>query len=264
MIDSHVHLDSSDFDADRTEVLDRSRAAGVTEWIVPATTVASARALRTAAWKTAHVHVAAGIHPQEIRSSTPADLDELERLLESAPDIVAVGETGIDYHYEPELRDRQLESFDRHLHLAARFDLPVIVHARDGNGLSAYADILDRARNSKARGVLHSFTGDAAVAARAVDLGWHIGLGGIMTFKKSDALREVVQHLPLDRIVLETDAPYLAPVPNRGKRNEPAWLLETLKIMAGFLGKSAGDLALLITSTTRSLFPLTRTERSRI
>ncbi|MEK8023505.1 MAG: TatD family hydrolase [Candidatus Hydrogenedentota bacterium] len=259
LLDTHVHLDHVDFDPDRADVLKRSRESGVTEWIVPATTVGSARALLACGWKVPEIHVAAGIHPHEVRTSETGDLDDLEMLLSSSSGIVAVGETGLDYHYDADLREKQLTFLERHLDLAARFRLPVILHARDGSGASAYADILERieAGGAPLRGVLHSFTGDYATAKRAIDLGFHIGVGGIITFKKSTELRETILRLPLDRIILETDAPYLAPVPHRGKRNEPAWLAETHKMLAGALRKDAQDIGLLITGTSRALFSLT-------
>jgi TatD DNase family protein len=263
VLDSHTHLDHRNFDADRAEVFERSRAAGVSGWIIPALTPASARAVLNADWAGPGVHPAAGIHPHEVAELDPSALAEVDELLKSEPRIRAVGETGIDHYYGEESDVvKQRTFFEAHLEMGERHGRPVIVHVRDaakkdGSDRSAFREVLERIRSSRATGVLHSFTGSRAEAEAALELGWYIGLGGILTFRSSNALQETARSLPPDRILLETDAPYLAPVPLRGKRNEPAFLIHTLESLALLRNVSPADLALLITSNAQRLFRLT-------
>jgi TatD DNase family protein len=278
LIDSHAHLDHADFDADRAEVFERARAVGVTSWVVPALTPASTRSLLESQWAGPDVHPAAGIHPHEVAGLDASALAEVDEILRTEPRVRAVGETGIDHYYGDETAIvKQRRFFEAHLEMGERHGLPVIVHVRDGNPAaagaamappvppstgagaprSAFREVLERIRGSRATGVLHSFTGSRAEAEAAIELGWFIGLGGILTFRSSESLRETARALPSDRILLETDAPYLAPVPRRGKRNEPAFLVHTLEALAALRNVSKLDMALLITSNARRLFRLT-------
>lgn len=257
MIDSHTHLDRAEFDADRDEVLARSRAAGVDGWIIPAVSIHSARCLLAAPWRTPRVWPAVGIHPQDVKNHGPGDIEEMESLLLSFPDLVAIGETGVDFFYDLEHADAQLRFFESQLELGEKFQKPVIVHARDGNGRNAYAEIMECIRDRKVTGVLHCFNGSTAVAEEAVSLGWMLGVGGIATFKQTQPLRDTLRAVPIQNMILETDAPYLAPVPFRGKRNEPSYLVKTLAVLAELKGIPTDACANQLTLNTQRLFKLT-------
>lgn len=265
MIDSHCHLDHRYFDADREAVLARSVQAGVDGWIIPAVTPTSARAVLNAPWRPTRAWPAVGIHPHDVTENIEEAIAAVATLLETEPEIVAVGECGIDYFYDHAHAEAQTRAFEAQVELAALHDKPLIVHARDGAprdgspGRSAYQEILRvlKARPGSVTGVLHSFTGDAETIREAVELGWYIGVGGIATFKQSESLRAALVHAPLDRILLETDAPYLAPVPHRGKRNEPAFLVKTAEAFADLVGIELVDLEAITLENCRRLFRLT-------
>ncbi len=262
MIDTHCHLDHRQFDNDRDAVIARSVEAGVDGWIIPAVTPHSTRLLLQAPWRTARVWATVGIHPHDVKDHGPGHLEEIENLLLSFPELVAVGECGLDYFYDHADRESQIRLFEGQLDLAEKFQRPVIVHARDGVRAdaprhSAYADILDLVRDRKVTGVLHSFTGTPAFAEQAVALGWYIGVGGISTFKQSEALRDVLRQVPRDHLLLETDAPYLAPIPHRGKRNEPAYLVKTLSALATLKAVEPEEAEAFTSSNAQRLFRLT-------
>lgn len=255
LIDSHTHLDMAQFDEDREAVFARSVAAGVESWIIPATTPDTARKMLEAPWRRPGLFIAAGIHPHEVPTLSEAHLSEVDDLV-SNPEIVAVGEIGLDYHYGREHRDRQIQFFEAQLEIAQRHGRPVIVHIRD-----AYNDVLDILSRFKVTGVLHSFTGDASAAERGMELGYSFGVNGIITFKGSGDLREVIKTIPRDRILLETDAPYLAPIPFRGKRNEPAFIPSVLMTLSEMFGSDPEE-CLWITSNTCRLFGLPELSRA--
>lgn len=249
LIDSHTHIDAAEFDGDREEVLARSVEAGVNRWVIPATSPASVKKALSAGWRRDGVFFAAGIHPQEVNQLPAESVDEVEEILRTTPEIVAVGEIGLDYHYGRENRDLQISIFERQVELAKRFDRPVIVHVRE-----SYEDVLEILSAAAVRGVLHSFTGDLATAERALSLGLFLGFNGILTFKASQPLRDLVKAVPLDRILVETDAPYLAPVPKRGRRNEPSFLPAIVSTLEAAHGP---ETSLWITSNAERLFGLT-------
>lgn len=253
LIDSHVHLDMPAFDGDREGVLERSRAAGIAEWIVPGLTPDTAGKLLAASWRTDSVHVAVGIHPHEVAEAPETALGAVA-VLAADRRVVAIGETGLDYHYGAATAERQRRFLEEHFAVAERTGKPLIVHTRDGEAKSAYDDILAMIEETSAVGVLHSFTGTAEQALRAVESGWRIGVGGIVTFKNGSALREAVRRIPLDRILLETDAPYLAPVPHRGARNEPAFLVATAGVLANIFGMELSKVAQITADNTKRLF----------
>jgi len=255
LIDSHTHLDMSHFDEDREEVFARSVAAGVESWIIPATTPSTAKKMLEAPWRRSGLFIAAGIHPHEAPSLSEESLLEVEELASNS-DIVAIGEIGLDYHYGLEHKARQIQFFEAQLEIAKRHDLPVIIHIRD-----AYDDVLDILSRIQVAGVLHSFTGDAKAAERAIELGYYIGVNGIVTFKSSGPLREVIKTIPKDKVLVETDAPYLAPVPHRGRRNEPAFIPAILSTLSEIYGSPFED-GLWITSNTRRLFGLPELSRA--
>lgn len=258
MIDTHCHLDMPKFAHDRAAVIVRSEAAGVDRWIIPAVSPATARAMLDAPWRTAAMHPAVGIHPHEVKNVTPAWYESLEEMLLTRDGIVGVGEAGIDYFYDIGEAAEQIPVLERHFALAERFSLPLILHVRDGEARSAYADALALVRSApKSRGVFHSFTGTLADALAGIELGWYIGINGIVTFKRSTDLQAVVRELPVDRILLETDSPYLAPIPHRGRRNEPAWITDTLRFVAALKGMAADELAVCTNRNAAGLFRLT-------
>jgi TatD DNase family protein len=234
-IDTHAHLTSREFDADRETVLSRAREAGVEIIINPGTELADSRRAVELADRHPMVYAAVGIHPHEARHATPAVLQEIEELSRH-PKVVAIGEIGLDYHYDFSPRPVQHEVFAAQLEIAARRNLPVIVHTRESldDTIAAVALSIEHSpdwrtvrdtvngRNSSARGVFHCYPGDVATAWRLVGMGFYISLAGIVTFKNPGAAADVATSVSTEHQLLETDSPYLAPVPHRGKRNEPA------------------------------------------
>lgn len=236
MIDSHCHPDSEEFAGEAEALLERAAAAGI-EGLVAIAGVEFARRHQGHAglkiWSTA------GIHPHEAAAAAPAIWEQLEREARD-PLTIAIGEIGLDYFYDHSPRESQIPVFERQLALAAETGLPVSIHCRD-----AFADCLRilEAANPPARGVFHCFTGGKAEAERILALGWYLSFSGMITFAKADALREVAAWAPADRILIETDAPFLAPVPHRGRRNEPAYLPATAARLEELRAWPAGQAA---------------------
>ncbi len=255
LFDTHTHIDQDDFDAIRDAVIQRAHDAGVDQLVAVGTTVAASRTCVELAARYEGVYAAVAIHPNYVAQSGPDDWAEIERLA-SAPRVVAIGETGLDRHWDYTPFDRQQEYFDRHIRLAAERGLPFIVHMRD-----CEADILAALRKAHERGplrgVMHSFTGDAGMAAECISMGMHISFAGMLTYKKSQALRECAATIPAERLLIETDSPYLSPEPVRSARpNEPAHLKYTAECLARVRGMSLDDLAALTTANARELFRL--------
>lgn len=252
--DSHAHLDMDEFDADRPAVLERARAAGVDEILCPIDITnekSAATALRLAA-EDGRIRTAAGLHPHQARLETPAFLDAI-RALAADGRIVAIGEIGLDYHYDFSSPREQRDAFRRQLALAAEVGLPAIIHSRN-----AGADIAAAVREEKFTrgGVLHCFTEDWDFARAMLDAGFYISFSGIVTFPNAAGLRDVAGKVPADRILLETDAPYLAPVPHRGRRNEPAFVLATAARVAEVRGVGLAELAGTVARNYREAFPV--------
>ncbi len=241
--DTHAHLDMDEFDPDREDVLRRAAAAGVERILVPldALSERSLRIGRDMASGRPSILLAAGVHPHLAKDWGPARIKVLEGLAREK-DIVAVGEIGLDYHYDLSPRPDQRRVFADQLALADSLSLPVIIHSRlaAGDVLAA----VDAAKFGRG-GILHCFTEDAAFAAAMIDRGFWISFSGILTFPKAGDLRTVAAGIPLERLLIETDAPYLVPVPYRGsvKRNEPAFAAATLRLLAGLRGLDPAELA---------------------
>ncbi|HEY8425367.1 MAG TPA: TatD family hydrolase [Limnochordales bacterium] len=259
LVDTHVHLDDARFDEDREAVLRRAGERGVRAVLSCSTdldsarrTVALARRFATGDGMPA-VAVAVGIHPHEAgRAGAPeAALEALERLA-AEPEVRAIGEIGLDFHYDFSPRDVQQEIFERQLDLAQRLGKPVSVHAREAE--STVLAIIRR--YPRVRGVLHAFAGDREQAEQALALGWYLGVGGMLTFRNADAIRAVIGAVPLERLVLETDAPYLAPVPHRGQRNEPAHVALVAESLARLRGLPVEAVAQATTQAAVELFGL--------
>jgi TatD DNase family protein len=267
LIDTHSHLDFEPFDADRADVLARAAEAGVAAIVIPAVDAASAEralALIAAHRTTAHpnsprLFAAAGVHPNSTAEAAPDVLERIE-MQAGQPGIVAIGEIGLDYHWDFSPKATQWALFEAQLALAARLNLPIIVHNREATD-DVLAILESWARGlagslAALPGVLHSFSADAAAAQRALACGFMLGFTGPLTYKNADALRHVAAQVPLDRVVIETDAPYLTPTPHRGKRNEPAYVRLVAERLAALHGVSFEAVADATTANARRLYRL--------
>jgi TatD DNase family protein len=249
-VDSHAHLEMEAFDGDREAVLDRAAAAGLTAIITVGTTLPDCEKAVALAGLHPAVYAAVGIHPHEVKGVDTATYDALT-VLARREKVVAIGEIGLDFFYNHSPRDSQLQHFAAQLDLAEELNLPVIIHDRE-----AHAETLDmlRHRKGKLRGVLHCFSGDSAMARECLELGFYLSVAGPVTYPKAERLRQVVRDLPLERLLIETDAPYLAPQRYRGKRNEPAYVVETARVIAEIRGLPAPELERLTAVNARTLF----------
>lgn len=238
MIDSHVHLNHTDFAADFDQVLARAREAGVTAMVNIGFDLDSSRETVRLVDRYPFIYGAVGVHPHDAKTYDDDVERELEKLLDHDK-IVAVGEIGLDFYRDLTPRDRQREVFERQIALAMRKDKPIIIHCRD-----AFDDVMAvlKSAGQTYRGIFHAFSGDDTMARQVLDLGFHIGIGGVITFKKS-TLSDVVAVLPPDAYVLETDCPYLTPTPYRGKRNEPAYLAYVIERIAEATRRPVQELA---------------------
>jgi len=255
LIDTHAHLDDEQFRDDLPPVLDRARAAGVVRIVTIATAASSSAACVALAARHPALAATVGIQPNNVAGEPAGAWDEVPRLV-TRPEVVAVGETGMDRHWDTTPFAQQEDFFARHLELARRHSLPVVIHCRE-----AEADVVrmlraDHDRHGPVRGVMHSFTGDWATAEACLALGLYISFAGMVTYKNAQALRDVAARVPRDRLLVETDSPYLAPVPLRGKRNEPANVVHTAACLAGLHGMTAEAFAGQTTRNARALFGL--------
>lgn len=251
LVDSHCHLDFPELRADLPDRLARMRAAGVTHALTISTTVATFDAVREVAEAHAELWCSAGVHPDERRDAREATEDELVAMA-SHPKVVAVGETGLDYFRVEGDTGWQRERFRRHIRAARRVAKPLVIHTRE-----AAADtlrILEEEGAQEVGGVMHCFTETLEVAQAAMGLGFHISFSGIVTFKNALAIKEVARKTPLDRILLETDSPYLAPVPYRGKPNEPAYVRHVAEEVARLRGLSPEQVGEATTTNFFNLF----------
>jgi TatD DNase family protein len=252
--DTHAHLDQSEFDDDRAGVLARAREAGVTTIVAVGTTADSSRICAELAAAEEGVFAAVGIQPNYCAQAAEGDWRRVLDLI-GRPRVVAVGETGLDRHWDYTPFDVQQDYFDRHLRLSQQTGLPFIVHTRDSD-----ADVLAMLREARLRGllagVMHSFTGASETAAECLELGLYISFAGMVTFKKSGELRKIAKAIPQDRILIETDSPYLSPHPLRGQRNEPARLVHTAECLARERGLSLDEFAGQTVANARRLFRL--------
>jgi TatD DNase family protein len=254
LFDTHAHLASEHLANDLSGVLARAKAAGVATILSVGTDLASSRRCVEIAAAHEGVLASVGIHPTHASEAQQGDWDEVVQLVRSDKNIVALGETGLDNYWKDVPFPLQQDYFDRHLRLSQELNLPFIVHQRE-----CMAEILAMLREAAARGllrgVMHSFTGTAEEAAECIALGLHISFAGMVTFKKSDDLRAVAKTIPTDRILVETDSPYLSPEPFRGKRpNEPARVLHTAECLADVRGVSLADFARQTTANATALF----------
>jgi TatD DNase family protein len=254
MIDSHCHLDQAYFGGERAAVLGRARQAGVRAFVCVGVGRGSGAAEEAAAIAAAEPDVFAtvGVHPHDTAEATEEHWAAYERLAR-APRVVGIGETGLDYYYQHAPREVQQAAYRRSIGLARAAGLPVVSHVRDAHA-DAAAILGEEAKGLP--GVIHCFTGGVAEARAYLDLGQVLSFSGIVTFKNAENVRQAAAFAPIDRILIETDAPYLAPVPHRGRRNEPAYVVETLKVVAGLRGIAPDELDAATTENTRRLFRL--------
>ena len=256
LIDSHAHLDFEDFQGDIDGVVSRAAAVGVDRIIVVGLWRSPGNfgnALELARARPAVFAATAGIHPHECAQVPEADWEESARLA-ADPVVVGVGETGLDYHYDLSPREVQRESFRRSIRIARDVDKPLVVHVREAH--DACAAILREEGIPTAGGVIHCFTGDWAAARVYLDLGMHVSVAGIVTFKAAEEIREAVRRIPRERLLVETDSPFLAPVPFRGKRNEPAHVVHVASKVAELWGVSPAEVAAITTGNVKRLFRL--------
>ena len=244
LVDSHCHLDDKQFAADRDAVIDRARAAGV-ERLMAIGTGEGPPDLETAvrlADAFPFFYATVGVHPHDASKAVDESFDRLRDLL-AHPKVLALGEISLDYHYDFSPRDTQRAVFLRQLGLAGKAGKPIVIHTRE-----AWTETVQILReNYSGAGIFHCFTGGPAEAREALDLGFNLSFGGVLTFPKAEPVREAARLTPPDRLLVETDAPYLAPVPHRGKRNEPAFLVDTVRKLAEIRGTSPEEMAAVTT-----------------
>jgi TatD DNase family protein len=237
--------------SDADAVLTRARAGGVHGFVVPGTKLDDAPQTVAVAQKHDDVWAAVGFHPHEAKDCDDAAFAEIERLA-AEPRVVAIGECGLDYHYMHSPRETQIAVFERHLDLAKRMDKPIIVHNRE-----SAEDMVNILSASGARGILHSFTESEDIARKFIDAGYYISFSGIVTFRSAESLRACAKALPHDRVLIETDTPFLAPVPFRGKDNEPAFVIKVAELLATLWGVPVADVAARTTANFESAFGVT-------
>ncbi len=252
LIDSHCHLDFPDFGEELDEVVARAGRAGISHMVTISTHLSRFEGVRAVAERFPNVFCTVGIHPHEAGTEKEVSADELVELT-NHPKVVGIGETGLDFYYEHSPRDVQERQFRTHIEAARRTGLPLIVHTRDAD--TDTIRILEEEHGKGAfPGLIHCFSASRELAERMVGIGLYISFSGIVTFKKADELRDVARILPEDRILVETDSPYLAPVPRRGKRNEPAFTAFTAARIAEVRGVSAAEIARTTTANFKRLF----------
>lgn len=256
LFDTHAHLDDQAFDQDRRELIARLPQAGIGLVMNPGCSLASSRNAAALAREYDFLYAAVGSHPDAADEVTPQVLDAYRQLCRDNPKVLAIGEIGLDYHYEDIPRQRQLAAFRDQMALAQELGLPVIVHEREAHadGMAVVEEF------PQVTGVFHCYSGSAEMAQWLVSRGWYIGFTGVLTFKNARKAVEVAQQLPLDRIVLETDCPYMSPEPHRGKRNDPSRLPFMAQKLAQLRGLSAEEVAAITTENGRRLYRLPAAE----
>jgi len=251
LVDSHCHLDVPDFAAERDAVIGRARAAGVETMLTICTRLDQFDGVRKIAEAYDRIWCSVGAHPHEAADHAPLLTDQLLALTEH-PKVVGIGETGLDFHYDLSARDIQERVFRTHIAASRASGLPLIIHAREAD--SEIGRMIEEERPPP--GVLHCFSSGRALAETAIKLGFYVSISGIVTFRNAEELRGIVRGLPLDRLLVETDAPYLAPEPYRGKPNEPAYVRRTFEAMAALRGADPPALAARIRANAERLFRL--------
>lgn len=252
LVDTHCHLEHPDFEGELETILDRARQSGTTNMLTIGTTLAGFPRVLDIAQRNEDVFCTVGVHPHEAAAEQAVTVNRLLKFSESRK-VIGIGECGLDYHYNFSPQDVQIATFMTHIAAARESGLPLVVHARDADDQMA-AILEAEQRVGPFTGVLHCFSSGQFLAETAVRLGLYVSFSGILTFKKSDSLRDIAAALPSERLLIETDAPYLAPVPLRGRRNEPSYLTHTLRALAACRGEDAGELAEVTSANFFRLF----------
>lgn len=254
LIDTHCHLDAEAFHQDLDEVILRAAAEGVSQLLTIGVTLETSQAAIVLANRHPAVSAVVGIQPNYVQSAGPSDWEQIVDLA-GHPRVVGIGETGLDRYWDYAPLELQQEYFIRHINLSRQCGKPFVVHCREAEP-DVVALLTQEAARGPLNGVMHSFCGDIDTAGACIDLGLHISFAGMLTFRKNQSLRDVAKTIPTDRLLVETDAPYLAPHPNRGKRNEPAWVRLTLNCLAEVHDMSPDEMAAVTTENARRLFRL--------
>jgi TatD DNase family protein len=255
LFDTHCHLDDEQFEGQREAIVARAVEAGVETMLAAGTSAQSSQVVCELAGRMSPVLAAVGIHPNHCRQATGADWDLIETLTRQ-PDVVALGETGLDLYWDYAPLEMQQDFFDRHLRLSQETELPFIVHMRQCEH-EVMSMLREARKRGPLRGVMHSFTGSREMAKECLELGFYLSFAGMVTYKKSHELRGVAAVVPDDRLLVETDAPYLSPQPVRGRRpNEPAWVVHTARCLAEVRGVAFEQLAEQTTANARRLFQI--------
>ena len=253
LIDTHTHLDDARYNEDREAVITRAREAGVGAFLTIGCDLATSEAAVALAERYPFVYASIGVHPHEVKHVQDNWYDSFRRLAGNKK-VVAYGEIGLDYHYNHSLPKEQRDRFHEQIQVARELKLPVIIHTREAEENTV--TILQEEQASEVGGVFHCFSGDNRLAKKALDLGFYLSFSGILTFQNAAPLREIAKNTPLDRVLIETDCPYLTPVPYRGKRNEPAYVSRVAEQLASLYDKSSDEIAELTSENARRLFKI--------
>jgi TatD DNase family protein len=257
LIDTHAHLTDERFTDDLEAVLARAREAGVEAIVVIGASVTEAEEAIALAHRNHGIWATVGLHPHEAKD-WGEEVEARLRGLAGDHRVVAVGETGLDHHYDFSPRDSQTAAFRAQMLLAKELDLPVVIHCREAG--DDVLSLLEEEQSGRLRGVVHCFGEDLTAARRVLEVGFYLGIGGLVTFKNAEPLRAVIREIGIDRVVLETDAPHMAPVPRRGKRNEPALIRHTASKLAEVTGLTVEEVAAITTRNAENLYQLPRTQ----
>lgn len=258
LIDSHTHLDDARYDSDREAMIARAQEAGVQTLITIGCDLATSQAAVALAQRLPFIYATVGVHPHEVRHIRDGWYSDLRRLAQDTK-VVAYGEIGLDYHYDHSPRDVQRSRFREQVAIARELHLPMVIHTREAQ--EDTIAILKEEKAGEVGGVFHCFSGDAWLAKDALDLGFFLSFSGVITFKNATMLRDIVKWVPMDRILVETDCPYLAPVPHRGKRNEPAYVKFVAEVIAQTKSPDTSltveEVARITSNNARQLFKMT-------
>lgn len=253
LVDSHCHLDFPDFEGELDAIMARAAARGVGTMVTIGTKLREFDRVRAIAERFDHVYCSVGVHPHEAAAEDATSVDRLVNLAQH-PKVVGIGETGLDFYYDHSPRDRQTRVFEMHIEAARQTGLPLIIHCRDAD--PQMAEILRKSQGEgSVSGLIHCFSSTEQLSDAALEVGFSISLSGIVTFKNAVELRKIAEKIPIDRLLVETDSPYLAPVPHRGRRNEPSFVADTAAFLAQLRGMPADELA---RKTTENFFNLFR------
>jgi TatD DNase family protein len=258
LVDTHTHLDDARYESEREAMIMRAREAGVDTMITIGCDLATSQAAVKLAEQYPFIYASVGVHPHEVKHITDGWYDEFRRLASGNGKVVAYGEIGLDYHYNHSSPEEQRVRFREQIQLARELSLPVIIHTREAQDDTVR--ILREQRASEIGGVFHCFSGDAWLAKEALDLGFYLSFSGILTFQNATMLREIARTVPADRLLIETDCPYLTPTPHRGKRNEPAYVKHVAEVLAKIkmedVPLTAEDVGCITSENARRLFKI--------